>query len=96
MITRILTKELKSLAAQYRVVTVIGPRQAGKSTICKLAFPEKPLVNLEDPETRALAVYDPKGLLEQHKDGCFIDEIQRVPELLSYIQTIVDRDQKAG
>lgn len=97
MINRIIEKKLKNLAKQYRVVTVIGPRQAGKSTLCKKAFPSKPYVNLEDPEQRALALNDPKALLNRYPNGCFIDEIQRAPELLSYIQVRVDADNaKAG
>lgn len=96
MIERILKKELVNLASQYRVVTVLGPRQAGKSTLCRSTFPQKPTINLEDPELRKLAELDPKGLLSQFPEGCFIDEIQRCPELLSYIQVIVDKDNTSG
>jgi predicted AAA+ superfamily ATPase len=77
-------------------VTVIGPRQSGKSTLCKSTFPDKPIVNLEDPEIRLLAESDPKGLLNRYPDGCFIDEIQRCPALLSYIQVIVDKMDLPG
>lgn len=96
MIQRTIENKLISLSSQYRVVTVIGPRQSGKSTLCRRCFPDKPVVNLEDPETRRIASLDPKGLLMQFPQGCFIDEIQRCPELLSYIQVEVDEKQIPG
>lgn len=92
MINRIALQTLLHLGKNYRVLTVIGPRQAGKSTLCRMAYPEKPEVNLEDPETKFLAESDPKGLLQRYPGGCFIDEIQRCPQLLSYIQVIVDKN----
>lgn len=95
MFKRELESELKELAKSYPVVTVIGPRQSGKTTLVQLAFPEKPYANLEFPDIRSMALSDPRGFLEQFSDGVILDEIQRVPELLSYIQPLVDeKDQK--
>jgi predicted AAA+ superfamily ATPase len=96
MIQRKAQIKLIELASKYRVVTVIGPRQAGKSTLCRESFPDKPVINLEDPELRSFADSDPKGLLNRYPNGCFIDEIQRCPDLLSYVQTIVDASNQPG
>ena len=90
MIERTLTPVLKSLAAQYPVVTITGPRQSGKTTLCRAAFPDKFYVNLESPDTRQFALEDPRSFLAQFPDGAILDEIQRAPHLLSYIQPIVD------
>lgn len=95
MFERELELELKELAKGYPIVTVIGPRQSGKTTIVKHAFPEKMYANLEFPDIRSMAIKDPRGFLEQFSEGAILDEIQRVPELLSYIQPLVDeKDQK--
>lgn len=96
MIERIAAVKLKQLASQYRVVTVIGPRQAGKSTLCRLAFPHKQVVNLEAPDVLELASQDPRSFFQAYPDGCIIDEVQRCPTLLSYIQTIVDEREQPG
>jgi predicted AAA+ superfamily ATPase len=88
--------ELLSLARQYPVVSVMGPRQSGKTTLVKSAFKDKPYVNLEVPDQRLLAQTDPKGFLKQYPQGAVLDEIQRVPELLSYIQDIVDENKIPG
>jgi predicted AAA+ superfamily ATPase len=95
MFKREIAKELHELARGYPVITVIGPRQSGKTTVVKSVFPEKKYANLEYPDVRALALQDPRSFLDQYPDGAILDEIQRVPELLSYIQPLVDqRDQK--
>jgi uncharacterized protein len=96
MILRDLAATLKSRAAQYPVVTVTGPRQSGKTTLCKACFPDKPYSNLERPDTRAFAASDPAGYLSQFPLGAIIDEIQRVPELLSWIQVRFDEHNVAG
>src|SRR2546425_12374998 len=96
MFKRNLEPELLNLAKFYPVLTVIGPRQSGKTTLVKHAFPQKPYVNLEAPDVRLLATTDPRSFLDRFPDGAILDEIQRAPELLSYIQTIVDEaNQKA-
>ena len=74
---------LKKLSTQYPVVTITGPRQSGKTTLCRATFPEKRYVNLESPDTRQFALSDPRGFLAQFPDGAILDEIQRAPHLLS-------------
>jgi predicted AAA+ superfamily ATPase len=96
MYRRILAKELVFSAAQFRTVTLIGPRQAGKSTLCRTVFPTYRYVSLEDPDVRDYARTDPRAFLKQYDRQVIFDEIQRVPELLSYIQGIVDRDHEMG
>ena len=88
---RTLRAVLLDRARQYPIVTVTGPRQSGKTTLCRSAFPQLPWVSLEAPDVRAQAVEDPRGLLRQYPDGALIDEVQRAPELLSYLQDDVDR-----
>ncbi|MCF7814779.1 MAG: ATP-binding protein [Candidatus Cloacimonetes bacterium] len=87
---------LKKFADQYPAVTITGPRQSGKTTICRHTFPDKKYVSLEDLDYRDYAEDDPRAFLSEFSNGVIIDEIQRVPSLLSYIQGIVDRKQKKG
>jgi len=96
MIARTLEPTLRELAQQYPVVTVTGPRQSGKTTLCRKVFHQLPYRNLEAPDTRRFAEDDPRGFLASCKGGAVLDEIQRAPQLLSYIQTIVDEDQRPG
>ncbi len=95
-IPRHIEKELLSTAASYSVVTLLGPRQSGKTTLVRHVFPEKPYVSLENPDDRSFAEQDPRGFLEQYPEGAILDEIQRLPILLSYIQGIVDRQETRG
>jgi predicted AAA+ superfamily ATPase len=83
-------------AKAYPVVTVLGPRQSGKTTLCRIAFPDKPYVNLEQPDVREFAQQDPQAFLTQYRDGAVLDEIQNVPSLLSWIQVLTDSDPRAG
>lgn len=96
IIPREIRNECISMAKSYPVVTITGPRQSGKTTLTKIVFPGKPYISLEDPDIRRLAIEDPRGLFDMYPDGCIIDEIQRVPDLLSYIQTIVDAKKQNG
>jgi hypothetical protein len=96
MIKRTLTPVLRQLAAQYPVVTLTGPRQSGKTTLCRMAFPDKPYVNLESPDTREFAHSDPRAFLSSYPEGAILDEIQRVPQLLSYLQPIIDQRNLPG
>ena len=96
MIQRFIEVQLRRLAAQFPVITITGPRQSGKTTLAQHYFKNYDYVNLEDPEVRAYAAEDPKGFLADHPSPLIIDEVQRVPELLSYIQVMADRDRKAG
>lgn len=96
MIPRDIQPLLERLARQYPVVTVTGPRQSGKSTLATLAFPGKPYLTLEDPDTRRFAVEDPRGFLGGLGSGAILDEIQRAPELTAYLQGMVDADPTPG
>jgi predicted AAA+ superfamily ATPase len=96
MIPRTLEPTLKDRASQYPVVTVTGPRQSGKTTLCRTAFPGKPYINLESPDVREFARSDPRAFLGSYPDGAILDEIQRVPELVSYLQPMVDEDNRPG
>ncbi len=96
MITRNLAKPLRKLASKMPVVAVTGPRQSGKTTLCRQTFPNKPYVTLEALDTRAFAVEDPRGFLREYRDGAVLDEIQRAPELFSYLQGEVDDRPEPG
>lgn len=96
MITRDITKELIASAREYPIVTILGPRQSGKTTLARMTFPDTLYYSLEDPDVRMAAEADPRGFLEQTKDGAILDEVQRLPALLSYLQGIVDTDRKHG
>ena len=96
MIPRTAATTLHSLAGQYPVVTVTGPRQSGKTTLCRSAFPGKAYVNLEQPDVRAFARDDPRGFMRGYARGAILDEIQRAPELPSYLQPLVDEDPAPG
>lgn len=91
-----MTGVLDRLAKQYPVVTLTGPRQSGKTTLCRMLFNSYDYRSLEDLSTREFALSDPRAFLAQFKNGVVLDEIQRAPDLVSYIQTIVDEQQKAG
>ncbi len=78
------------------MLTLTGPRQSGKTTLCRSLFAHKPYVTLENPDTRRFASEDPRGFLKGIEAGAIIDEIQRVPELPSYLQAVVDTDDTAG
>lgn len=96
MFKREIEFELKLLAKDYPILTIIGPRQSGKTTLVRYTFPEKQYANLEFPDVRAAALGDPRRFLQQFPDGAILDEIQRAPELLSYIQPLVDEKEKKG
>ncbi|MCB1118513.1 MAG: ATP-binding protein [Chlamydiia bacterium] len=96
MFHRNLEKELIELAGDYPVVSVMGPRQSGKTTLVRKVFRGLDYSNLELPDERLLAVQDPKAFLDRFPKGAILDEIQRVPELLSYIQVIVDERKEKG
>ena len=96
MINRTLEPILRDLASQYPVVTLTGPRQSGKTTLCRKVFPDAAYANLESPDVREYALSDPRGFLSAYPSVVIIDEIQRVPLLVSYIQGIVDEDKTPG
>ena len=96
MIPRNLASRLHDLASRWPVVTITGPRQSGKTTLTKMAFPEHAHVSLESPDVREYATSDARGFLREHGEGAVLDEVQRVPELLSYLQVEVDERPAPG
>lgn len=96
MYIRKLQPHLQRLAKEYPVITMTGPRQSGKTTLCQNTFPDHAYVNLEDVSLRQFAISDPKGFLSQFNQGVILDEIQRTPDLPSYIQVLVDKNDTAG
>lgn len=96
MIDREITHRLTELFRQYPFVTVTGPRQSGKTTLCRAAFPDLDYANLEAPDQRDFAESDPRGFLAQLDDGAIIDEVQRVPTLISYLQVAADEKRGNG
>ena len=96
MITRDIAPILRKAATQFPAVTLTGPRQSGKTTLCRALFLQHPYVNLEAPDVRAFAAADPRAFLAQYPDGAIFDEVQRVPDLLSYLQGLIDDDPAPG
>ncbi len=96
MITRDLTPRLEKSARTFPSITLTGPRQSGKTTLCRAIFPDHRYTTLESPDVRAFAAEDPRAFLAQFPDGAIIDEVQRAPALLSYLQGIIDDDPAPG
>jgi len=96
MIPRTLTETLLRRADQYPVVTLTGPRQSGKTTLVRSAFPDHAYASLEDPELRSYATTDPRSFLGQFQGPVILDEVQRVPDLFSYIQILADEEARPG
>ena len=95
-ISRTVEKKILELQKQYPIITITGPRQSGKTTLCLNLFKDKKYVSFEDIENIHIFKLDPKGFLENYSDGAIFDEVQRVPEIFSYLQTIVDLKGKNG
>ncbi|OYU94388.1 MAG: AAA family ATPase [Bacteroidetes bacterium B1(2017)] len=98
MIYRTATERLIHLSKTFRSVAVVGPRQSGKTTLCRAVFPEKPYVSLENPDVLEFATIDPRGFLSQfnNENGAILDEIQKAPHLFSYLQQILDETKTKG
>jgi len=96
MINREAKAAILSLATQYKAVAIVGPRQSGKTTLSRMLFPDKEYVNFENPDTRLFATDDPRGFLANYPNGAIFDEAQRVPEIFSYLQQILDESKTNG
>ena len=96
MIQRTLASKLKEMSSKFPVIAITGPRQSGKTTLCKALFEKYRYVSLENPDNRQFALEDPKGFLSEYDQNVVIDEVQNVPELFSYIQEIVDSSKQNG
>lgn len=96
MIDRQLSEQITQLSTKFSVIAITGPRQSGKTTLVKSLFKHKPYVSLENPEDLELALNDPKRFLNQFPEGAVLDEVQKAPELFSYIQGIVDEKKLKG
>lgn len=96
MIKREAERQIRVLAEQFKAVAVVGPRQSGKTTLVKMIFKEKAYVNFENPDTRLFATDDPRGFLANYPNGAIFDEAQRVPEIFSYLQQILDESEING
>ena len=96
MIHRDLAQIIVQMAEKMPIISITGPRQSGKTTLSKHCFPDYEYVNLESPETRLVALEDPKSFLRIHKKGMIIDEAQRMPDLFSYLQVLSDESGKTG
>jgi len=87
---------VQTYAREFKMVAIIGPRQSGKTTLARYAFPDRPYVNLEELDQRRLAQDDPRGFLGRYSNGAIIDEAQRCPDLFSYLQGHVDASADRG
>lgn len=96
MLKRHAEKTVRDKANHYPIVAIIGPRQAGKSTLAKQLFPDKPYLSLEDLDHRQYSIEDPRGFLAQFPDGAILDEVQHSPGLFSYLQSRVDNERRMG
>lgn len=96
MIIRTAQEEVKLMASQFKAIAIVGPRQSGKTTLARTVFPDKLYVSLENLDNRSFAQEDTRGFLAQYADGAIIDEAQRVPELFSYLQQVLDEDTQKG
>lgn len=96
MIPRDAEALVRQLLAGFPIVTITGPRQSGKTTLARKVFGDRPYRSLEDPDIRALALDDPRGFLAGLPDGGVLDEVQRAPDLMSYLQSNVDEDGRMG
>ena len=96
MIPRNITTELLNQLKEYPIVTVLGPRQSGKTTLTRAVLTDYEYVSLEHPENREIATEDPKAFLKRYNNKVIFDEVQRAPHLLSYLQGMVDERSENG
>ena len=96
MIPRDAGETLKKLSKDYPVLVITGPRQSGKTTLVKSIFSDREYISFENPDVREMAISDPRGFLNRYRDGAIFDEVQRAPDLLSYMQQIIDENIRPG
>jgi len=96
MIKRDIEPYFEHCLKKFPVVVLTGPRQSGKTTLCRAMLKDRPYISFENPDMQAMATDDPRGFLSRYGDGAVFDEIQRVPQLLSYLQQIVDESRRNG
>lgn len=96
IIERDVSLNLRKLSNKYPIITISGPRQSGKTTIARETFPQYRYISFEDIDMRKYAKEDPRGFLNENINHVILDEIQRVPDLLSYLQTHTDQSKKTG
>lgn len=96
MIPRDAEKIIREQMRGFPIITITGPRQSGKTTLARAIFSQKPYFSMEDPDIRQLAHDDPRGFIGKVPDGAVLDEMQRAPDLLSYLQTHVDEIGRMG
>jgi len=96
MITRTAAKQVKELSESFKAIAIVGPRQSGKTTLARDVFKGKRYVSFENPDNRRFMTEDPRGFLEIYQEGAIFDEAQRVPELFSYLQQILDENPARG
>jgi len=95
-VPRLITAETLAAAKEFPIITISGPRQSGKTTLARNLFGQLPYYNLESPDTLDLIAGDPRSFFRQNPEGAIIDEIQRAPELMSYLQVMVDENKNSG
>ena len=93
LINRTLSSSFSDVFNVLPVITLTGPRQSGKTTLCRKMYPELPYVSLEDADTLAEVQYDPKAFFNRYPNGLIIDEAHHFPAIFSYIQVTVDEDR---
>ncbi len=96
MLPRQLENVLSRVKTTFPVIAIVGPRQSGKTTLCRNFFTEKPYVSFESPDTKDRFDADPRGFLSNYEKGAIFDEAQKCPELFSYLQELVDRNPQMG
>lgn len=96
MIERVASRKIIELAKVFKSIAITGPRQSGKTTLVKNLFPDKTYLSLENPDTRRFALEDPRGFLRRYESGAIFDEVQRTPELFSYLQEVLDSSSEPG
>src|SRR5680860_1431376 len=93
---RHIIRPVERLKDQYPILAITGPRQSGKTTLLKHFFKDYNYVSLEDPDLQEFAKNDPREFLEVYSEKTIFDEVQRTPELFSYLQGVVDESGIMG